>query len=368
MSNDRITVWYLIGTLSVGGTEQTLVDLADNLDKDRFEVTVWTLADPGPLASELSTHVELKSLNAKSKMDVRAPLRFVRALRRDRPDIVQSFLFYDNVFARLTGIISPNTTIITGVRSVPNDPSIIRSIVDRATIPLSDRIVSNSEAGAEFIVDRGADPDQVEVVYNGRDQSEYSTATTSPDLRSQLNIPSEAPVVGTVGRLIERKGHYDLLEAWPAVIEEHSSAYLLIVGDGPEREALLDRVKDHGVANSVYLLGYRDDVPELLDLMDVFVFPSHFEGSPGALLEAMAAGLPIVTTPVDGNSELVKHGKTGLYAPTEAPIALAEQINRLLSDSEHASKLGDRAATVATEQFTLEEMVSNFESLYVESI
>lgn len=364
MATPRTRIWYLIGTLSVGGAERTLVDLANGLDRDAFEATIWTIDDLGPLATELEDHVTVRSLQATSKADLAAPLRFVAALRRERPDILQSFLFYDNTLATLAGLFSTETTVITGVRSVPNEPNRFRSLVRRVTLRLADHIVSNSKAGAEFIVDHGADPDRVSVVHNGRDLEAYQNGTACPELRESLGIPPEASVVGTVGRLIERKGHYDLLEAWPLVLAEHPGAQLMIVGDGPEREGLETRARELGIWNSVHLPGTRDDVPAVLDLMDVFVFPSHFEGLPGALLEAMAAGLPIVATPVDGNTELITDGESGIYTPVADPESLGNRIDQLLSDPELSSQLGDSAACVANEVFTLAQMTESFEQLY----
>jgi len=364
MRTSQTDIWYLIGTLSVGGAERTLVDLANGLDPDQFDVTIWTIVEPGPLAADIEDHVTVRSLEATSKADVFPVLRFISALYRHRPDILQSFLFYDNTLATLAGIFSPETAVITGVRSVPNDPSMTRSLVRRVTHRLADHIVSNSEAGADFIVEHSVDPDRVSVVRNGRDLEAYRNGTATPELRDSFEIPSEAPVVGTVGRLIERKGHYDLLEAWSVVLDRYPDAHLLIVGDGPEREELEARTRELGVVETVHLPGTRDDIPDLLDLMDVFAFPSHFEGLPGALLEAMAAGLPIVTTPIDGNSELVTDGESGVYVPVSDPESLAAAIRTLLSDRQLARRLGTSASNAAQTQFSLEKMTSGFETVY----
>lgn len=358
----RTSVWYLIGELRVGGTERTLVDLLAGLDRDEFAPTVWTITGPGPLASEVPDDVPVRSLDATGKADVRAPLRFVRELRDSHPDVLQSFLYFDNVLARLAGFTSPETTVVTGVREVPNSMPVHRDLVDRVTLPLSDRIVSNSQAGAEWVVNRGADPDTVDVIYNGRDVERYD-APLPEGLRESLRIPP-GPVVGTVGRLVERKGHHDLLETWPTVLESYAEAQLVLVGDGPERKALEDHAERLGVEASVHLVGRRDDVPELLALFDVFAFPSHYEGLPGALLEAMCAGLPIVTTPVDGNSELVVDGEHGRYVPVRDPEALSDALKELIDDPELASRFGEAAKARAQAEFSLGTMVEQFESLY----
>lgn len=356
-------VWYLIGTLAVGGAERTLVDLANELDNDRFEVTIWTLSEPGPLADEVADHVRLRSLDARNKADVVAVARFVRALRRERPAILQSFLFFDNVVARLAGLASPETVVVSGVREVPDDRPLWRELLTRSTRPLAGHVVSNSEAGAEYVIRRGASPESVHVIRNGRPLESYADVTVPDGYRDDLGL-QPGPVVGTVGRLVERKGQYDLLDAWPRVRETEPDAQLVLVGDGPEREGLAERAATHGVRDSVHLLGRRDDVPRLLALFDVFVFPSHYEGLPGALLEAMAAGLPIVCTPVDGNAELVTHGDHGIHVPVRDPPALADAVTALLADRDRAARLGARASDRAQTSFTLDRMVTEFADLY----
>lgn len=358
-----IEIWYLIGRLSVGGAEKTLVDLANSLG-ERFDATIWTLADAGPLASEVDESVAVRSLDADGKHDIAAVARFVYALRRERPDLLQSFLFFDNTVACVAGAVCPETTVIAGVREVPNQISAFRRVTERLTFPLADHVVSNSAAGRDYMIDRGINPDDVSVVNNGRDLRAYADASIDPSKRENLGLPSDAPVVGTVGRLMERKGHHELIECWPNVLDAHPDAELVLVGDGPEREALAGRAERNGVRESVRFLGTRDDVPELLDRMDVFAFPSHYEGLPGALLEAMAAGLPIVATPVDGNAELLREDVDGIFVPPNRPDELGDAIRALLEDEESATELAANASERAHQEFTLDAMVSDFEDLY----
>lgn len=359
---NRIEVWYLIGTLAVGGTEKTLVDLVTGLDREQFAPTIWTIGDPGPLAEEVPNNVPIHSLGATSKADVRAPLRFVWALHRERPDVLQSFLFFDNTVARLAGVFSPETMVITGVREVPESMPWHRDVVDRTLLPLSDLVVSNSEAGADWIVERGASPDAVEVVHNGRRIQKYSVDDPASD--SMLSLPGDGPVVGTVGRLVELKGHHDLLEAWPSVRDEFPDAQLVIVGDGPERDALEEHADRIGVSNSVHLLGRRDDVPNLLAQFDTFVLPSHHEGLSGALLEAMCAGLPIVATSVPGNAELLDDERHGLLVPSRSPERLSDALLRIITDDALAHQLSSNAKARAESAFSVDSMVGAFEALY----
>lgn len=360
--SERTQIWYLIGTLAVGGAERSLVDIVNNLDRSRFEPTVYTIAELGPLADEIDSEITVRSLSAANKVDPRAPIRFIRALRQEQPAVLQSFLYFDNILARLVGVIVPVTTVITGVRAVPDDRPAHRGAIDRLTMPLSDYIVSNSEAGVEWIVNQGATSSRVRVVRNGRELDVYDVPEP-PGLRENLGIGG-GPVVGTVGRLLERKGHHDLLDAWPTVLERHPDAELVLVGNGPEREHLKQQTEELGITNSVHLIGMREDIPELLALLDCFAFPSHFEGLPGALLEAMGAGIPIVTTPVDGCSELVCDGEHGIHVPPHDPKRLGAVIGELLENRERAAALGEAARTRAYESFGVDAMVEGFQQIY----
>ena len=372
--SEQITVWLFITALCVGGAERTLVDLANGLDDDRYDVTVWTIFDANPLAADLQSTVTVRSLTSAGRVKnsavdsvknplvyVVVPVRFCYTAAVERPDIIHSFLFFDNILARIAGIVAPST-IITGVRSVPNEPNRIRAIVDRATIGLSDLVVSNSEAGSELAITRGAAADRVTVVRNGRDISTYQQAEAEA-ISAELDLDDEL-VVGTVGRHLERKGHFELVTAWSQLQETAIDATLVFVGDGPDREAIEQHAQELGCTDSIEFLGMRDDVPALLSVMDVFAFPSHFEGLPGAVIEAMAAGLPIVATPVDGTGELLDNYQTGLFVSVNAPDELAWALTRLLEAPALRTALGDAAEQEATQEFTIERMVTEFDEQY----
>lgn len=380
-SDRRLTIWYLLTSLSVGGAEQTVIDLANNLDSDSYEVVLWTVFDENPLADRLDASVTHRSLGipattsadgtaidgaASSTGYIRAPIQLARAIREERPDILHSFLYYDNLLARFVGVFSPETTVVTGERGFHNASRPVLRLVDRLTAPLSDLAISNSKQGGAYLVETGLDQDAVNVVPNGRRLDVYRDAS-SAGLSSTFGIPDGASVVGTVGRLVRRKGHHDLLEAWSGIVNQFPEAHLLLVGPGPERERLAELAREKGIAESVHLVGRREDVPECLALMDVFAFPSHWEGHPGALLEAMAAGLPIVATRVPGNVELLTDGETGLLVPPEDPVALGESIASLLADRDLARRLGTAARETAYERFTLPAMVDRYATIYAEA-
>jgi len=374
---DRTSVWLFITALCVGGAAQTLVDLANNLDTDAYDVTIWTIFATTPLESELREDITVRSLTSCGQVEngsvtevtnpaayVLVPLRFWYVASVERPDVIQSFLFFDNVIARFAGLLS-RTTTITGVRAVPKDPDTVRATVDRMTIGLSDYIVSNSRAGKELAIERGANPERVSVIRNGRNISEYRDADSAP-VESELDIDDSELVVGTVGRLLERKGHFELITAWANRQESEVDARLLFVGEGKDGDAIRSHAQELECADSIEFLGTRRDVPALLSAMDVFAFPSYFEGLPGAVIEAMAAGLPIVATPVDGTEALLDNYHTGLFVPPKTTDDLEWALTRLLETPDLRGSLGDDAQQRAQAAFGIDSMVDAFETLYVD--
>jgi glycosyltransferase involved in cell wall biosynthesis len=171
-------------------------------------------------------------------------------------------------------------------------------------------------------------------------------------------------VIGNVARLAPQKGQRFLIDAAPKVLERHPDARFVFVGEGELREDLERRAEHAGVADRFLFTGARDDVPELLASMDVFALPSLFEGLCYAVIEAQAAGVPVVATPVGGVRENVVEGETGLIVPPEDANALADAIVRLLDEPAEARRLAENARRRTFERYSLRRMVDATIELY----
>jgi len=182
--------------------------------------------------------------------------------------------------------------------------------------------------------------------------------------RAELDLPPNAFVISTVGRLHEQKGHEYLLLAARELCAQEKDAIFLIAGYGPLRKHLEARTGELGIASRVRFLGYRKDVKRILAASDVFALPSLWEGMSNAILEAMAAGKPVVATAVDGNVEQVVHGETGLLAPPADSDALAKAFLELARDRRRAREMGDRGRERARRNFPVERMTGAHIELY----
>lgn len=205
----------------------------------------------------------------------------------------------------------------------------------------------------------GLPADRLELIYNGASVPLSGTLDVNNvrrSVRAELGLEPDARLVLCVGRLHEQKGHRDLITAWSDVIGEHSDSHLIIIGEGDEEQTLRIQATDMGIADRVHLLGQRSDVPRLLCAGDVFAFASRVEGSPFALVEAMASGLPIVSTQFPGADEIIRNGQDGVLVPVGDVAALGANLATMLGDSERRERLG-AAARSRARAFSEEHMI-----------
>lgn len=375
---NRIKIAYVIGTLDRGGTERQLVALAKGLDRSRFRPVIFCLTATGPLVADLEeAGVEARCFGLRGLKVWRNPIRvarcllaFVADLKEEKPEVVHGLLFHAYILAAFAARIAGVPIIITSRRGLSyfkaRKPHYL--LAERLANRMTDLIVANSGAVREDVIrQEKVEPSKARVVYNGIDPSLYEVPA-DPTLRASLGISEKVKIVGVVANLIHYKGHRFLLQACPEVKRKIPEARILLIGDGPLRGELEALAKELHVKEEVLFLGSRQEIPELLALMDLAVLPSLEEGFPNAVLEAMAAGKPVVATKVGGIPEAVVHGETGLLVPPKDPEALAQAITSLLSDPELARKMGHAGRERVNKAFGLDRMIREMEGLYEELI
>lgn len=374
----RLKVLFVIGTLDVGGTEVQLVKLARGLDPQRFEVVVYCLSGLGPLAEELVAHgIRVETVGFRGFRGGVASLRdvpqvfvtlarFWRWMRSEAPDIVHCMLFQAYVIGGVVARLARVPVLIAGRRSLSNFKTGRPHywLAERVVNMFTDLLIANSEAVRQDVLKRERQPPQkVIVIPNGLEIERYRHLFTA-GLRDELGIASSTLVVVVVANFIHYKGHVYFLEAWANVLRGRPDSVALLVGEGPRRKAMEELAKRLGISGAVRFLGTRHDVPAVLAVSDVLVHPSLEEGFSNAIIEAMAAGKPVVATRVGGNPEAVDDGVTGLLVPPREPAALAAAVGRLLDDPDERRILGARAQGRAAERFALHRIVDEYQRLY----
>ena len=236
--------------------------------------------------------------------------------------------------------------------------------LDKLLLSKFDKVVVVSDALKKDVLRSGIFEEKVVVIDNGIDIDKFKVISDKLQVKKTLGIREEGYVVGTVGRLTEEKGHIYLIEAFRKVITKFSNAKLLIVGDGPLREDLELAVSSMKLKEKVVFAGMREDIPEMLNIMDMFVLPSLTEGMPMALLEAMASQTPIIATKVGAIPKIIDNGHSGLLIDPNDVIQLSRAIVNLLKSKEKAQSLSQNAYNLVKKRFSSERMAGEYAKVY----
>lgn len=363
-------VCLLIGQLGLGGTERQLTLLAAGLRARGLPVSVLTLFDGGPHEAELrAAGVPVRRLGfhrraagplRMTRGNAAAFGRLVRLLRRGRPDVLHAFLPHGHAVAAPAARLARVPVLVAGRRGLADGRRgrpLVRAAEAAATL-LTDHVSANSAAVArDALREPAIRPGMVGVIPNGLAADAFRPAVPA-------EVDTALPVVLCVANLIAYKGHRHLLDAMAVLRARGTPCTLLLAGDGPERDAL--RAQAARLAVDVRLLGARRDVPALLARADAVVLASLEEGMSNALMEAMAAGRPVVATAVGGTAELLGGGPEprGVLVPPGDPRALADGIARVLADPGAAARMAARARRWCRAHLGVETMVDRHVELY----
>jgi glycosyltransferase involved in cell wall biosynthesis len=303
----------------------------------------------------------------RGRFDPRILGDLVRVAREGRAAILHVHGYAAADFGRLAARRVGAALVLHEHFADPRMPA-YQGLADRMLARLTDRAIAVSGSTRDFLVrERHVPARRVRVIWNGAPLAEFAPVTPAAALatRRQLGLPSDALVVGSIGRLSEQKGHRYLLDAAARVLPRRKDVRFLLVGDGDQMEPLRRQAEALGIAASVVFAGHRPDVPALLGALDVFCISSTYEGTPLALFEAMAAGKAIVSTAVDGCREVLENGVTGLLVPPRDPEALAAALLRVLDDAGLRAALAQRARE-ASARYDIAACVAQMQDLYDE--
>jgi len=364
-----LRIVHVVHSLDIGGTENGVVSVINALH-DEFRHSVVSMTEGRVLASRLPADIVIHCMNKRSGLDLRVIVRLTALLRRLRPDAVHSrnWAAFDTVLAaRLAQV----PVVIHGEHgreiADPEGRNRRRNHVRRLSAPLVTRFVTVSHDLSRWLVhDVGVAPHKVVTIHNGVNVERFSPDTRE-EARRIFGVSPQTVVVGTVGRLDPVKDHAGFLEAFAMVTKGHGDAVGVIVGDGDCRDMLEEQTRLLGIGARTRLLGKRLDIPILLSGFDIFVLPSIAEGLSNTILEAMAAGLPVVATRVGGNPEMVEDGVTGALIAPRQPHRLAEALTVYMADPCLRARHGKAGRQRAMDKFSLERMVNAYRNLYVSS-
>lgn len=359
-------VYLMIGQLAAGGAEKQVALLAMGLRQRGVEVTLLVMFPGGPFEAELiEAGVDLVCLKFGRRggrgvpgRNLVAMAKMVRFLRRTRPDVLHAFLYHNYVIGAPAAWLARVPAMVAGRRSLGffKEGRPLMLAMERVATRLTDLVVANAEAiAAETREKEGVPAEKVVVVRNGLPESAFVRAEPA-------DLDTELPVVLSVANLRAVKGHRHLVEAAALLRDRGLPVTLVLAGDGPERDALRHQAAELGV--DLRLLGVRRDIDRLLARADVMALPSLSEGMSNAVMEAMAAGTPVVATEVGGTPELLR-GR-GVLVPPGDSEALADGLGSILADPDHAARLAESAREWSRANLHVDTMVDRQLAIYAD--
>jgi glycosyltransferase involved in cell wall biosynthesis len=386
-------VIHVITRLDYGGSAQNTMLTALGHDRAQFEPLVvaghsgsWD-AQGGQAATEENCRrlekaavpwMLLPSLTREVHpiKDAQALWQLIRLFRQERPALVHTHTSKAGVLGRVAAwlvrvpviVHTPHGHVFYGHFGPFRSWQFLQ--IERVLSVFTDRMVALTEAERQDHLDRKVGTaDRFGVVPSGIDRERFVQARVQGKQQPDwFGCPPEALVVGSVGWLTDIKGHEYLIEAAAKLKPDFPSLHLVIIGSGDRRDALLRLAESASLRDAVHLLGHRDDIEVCLAGMDLFVLPSLNEGMGRALIEAMAAGLPVIASRVGGIPAVISHEQTGLLVPSGDAGALAEALRRLLDRPEWAKQLGAAASRSVDSRYGSASMVHAIESIYAEAL
>lgn len=363
----KIRVLHVLHQLAVGGAENGVVNIVNRMDSKRFISEIVTFVPGGRLRERVdeSRVKVIEELNKRPGNDWRIPMQLAQILRRERPHIVHTHAWGTLCESWIAMKLASVSVWIHGEHGTMEEKTFNKRI-QRYLWRRADQLLAVSEVLANRLAATMDFPrERIHTIINGVDLNRFRPELPVESLRASLNLSHETHIIGIVGRLEPVKDHFTFLQAMSDVVARHPNVCALIIGDGSLRSSLQHQVEKLKMTQHVRFLGRRSDIPQLLNLMDIFVLSSQSEGMSNTILEAMACALPVVTTNVGGNPELVIDGETGILVPTSAPERLGKAMLSLLSSSKRCTEMGEYGRKRVKTLFSLEQMVANYEELYL---
>jgi glycosyltransferase involved in cell wall biosynthesis len=364
----KIRLMQITHDLAIGGLQQVVVNICKTIDRERFYVSVLCLRNLGEFVPDVEKlGIEVILLPQKRDgVDYLSFLKVAKILRDRKIDVIHTH----NTQPLIDGTLG---ALLAGVKTIIHTDH-ARHYPDKRRYMFAEWLLSHfvhkmvgvsTSTAEDLMKHEKISPRKIVTVLNGIDGSNFDVTFDKRKKKRELGIPKEGPVIGLGVRLTIQKGITYLLQAMPEITNHYPDITLVIAGEGESERKLKEDVEELAIGTHVRFIGPRLDMPEVLKVLDLYVLPSLWEGLPIVLLEAMAAGCPIVATNVGGNHMAVVHGENGSLVEPGNPAALAQEIIRVLDDEQLRSRYVKRGRELFASRFTAKVMTAQYENLYL---
>jgi len=354
-----ISVLHTESSTGWGGQENRT--LKESIGLKKLGARVVILCQPGSMIGKIAAAegLEVKTCRMRKHYDLPAISSIMKLIVSENIDVISTHSGRDSFLAGAAGRVSRRQPAIVRTRHLA------LPITSRFTYSvLPHKVVTTSEYVRRYLISAGIGPERVVTVHTGIDLSRFDPDNTPALLRQELGLGAGVPVFGTVSILRIKKGHQILLEAIPMVLEKIPDAVFVIAGDGPQRENIANQIKKSGLSGKVFMLDLRQDIPAILNSIDIFVLPTLQEAHGGVFVEAMAMRKPVIGTDVGGVGEVIKHGINGFLIEPGNAKALADAMMEMLGNREGMAAMGDEGRKMVEEHFSAEKMCDSMYALY----
>ena len=354
------TVLSFITGLSPGGAENMMAKTIKHLNKDKYRIIVCSLVG-GALEEELRKDFPVFILNAKTPFHLLpAIFKLRKIIKKERADIIHSYLFHANIISRIAAI-KTGAKVISSIR-IKEIAKPSHNIIDSLTKRLVDKYTTVSESVRQFVIKKEhINPNKVITIPNGLDFNRMKPKASASEKRKELGLSKEDAIILSVAHLRKTKDYPTLFNAMTPL--RQTNTHLLVVGKG-EAETEYKKIAQQLELDNVHFLGQRKDVFDLLNIADVCVLSTFYEGQSNALLEYMAAKKPIIATDIEENREVMDNGKEGILVPPQSPNELARAILTLLTNQKLPQKLANNAYARVKRNHDIKRVAKQTEELY----
>jgi glycosyltransferase involved in cell wall biosynthesis len=374
-TNRRNKVFQVLAGGPWGGGAVVVRSLTQGLMQEGCQV--WVLCLSKEVSREFSEIAANVVTSRYWRREINPPLDLLafwelfRLCRREKFDLVNTHTSKGGVLGRIAARLAGVPLIIHTAHGYAFNETdskltaVFYTWLEKLATYFCDLVISvNDEERLMAIEKKVVSPDKIVTVLNGIDVNRFENVVATDSLRRELDLSGQETLIGTVGRMMPQKGFVYLVRAIPFIVEEYPHTRFVFVGDGALESELKSLAGELGIADYCRFLGFREDIPELLACFDIFALPSLWEGLSITLLEAMAAGKPIVTTDIKGNREVIDDGRDGLLVSPADSEALASAMVDLIRDGKRARTMGERARHKVKASFSEEAMVERTLELY----
>lgn len=361
---------HIITGLDSGGAEHMLLQILPSLQNSDLHHIVYCLRKKGVIGGELEKkNIQVVYLDYQKHIDlIRTVFRLKESLKKNKPDIIVTYLIHADLIGRVVGRLCGVKKIICYKHGGLASWEWLK-VFDRLTKSLVSIYLSVSEAVRnKYLNDLKLKNEKIIVLRNGIDIDKFrqkDITASKKRLQKEFNLAEDDYVLGVVANLLLGKGHLDLVSAFSQVSKQitEQNLKLLIVGSGPEEENIKQAVHNHQLQESVIFAGYRKDIPDIDNLIDLFVLPTFAEGMSVAILEAMVAKKPIITTNIPENTEILRHNHTALLIKAGQVEELTQAIITLIKNQEMAKTLGNNAYQYCYNNYNLKRTITEFRDI-----